>query len=365
MYLEFVTVQDVVLTAVSFGVPVIAGYAGSYLLKRIAARMAAAESRDERTLLPTAVRLPIILVGWMVGIYGGSMLVRGYDLDLVRAVNWLFVDRWMLGLATVLIYFLAYRVVLYGAKVASTHTGDGLASVLLIRKLLAAAFVALAAVTLLNQFGVNIGPMLASLGILGLAAALAVQETLGNYIAGVVLALDRPLREGDFVRLESGQEGFVESIGWRTTKIRPYGETTVVVPNSKLTAGIVVNSFYPDLSVRVYVECGVGYENDLQAVEKVCVSVAKETAKRVQGADADFDPIVRFKEFGENNVKFHVVLRCKDFEASLLLKSEFMKSLHTRFSQEGITINYPVRQVINLPMQSIAPAPQEEPRDVI
>lgn len=91
---------------------------------------------------------------------------------------------------------------------------------------------------ILARLGVHIGPMLTALGVGGIAVGLALQDTLGNLFAGIGLLLDRAIRVGDHLRLEGGQEGQVEDIGWRTTKIRLLSGDQLVVPNTKLAQNI-------------------------------------------------------------------------------------------------------------------------------
>lgn len=295
--------------------------------------------------MPHAIRLPVVLLGWIAGIHLAGQLLRDYDLELLSNFRWSWLDIGVRIVATLLGFFILYRMLLYGTRIAASSSEEPAQGSLLIQKLLAAIVLGLAAITVLTQLGIEIGPMLASLGIAGLAVALALQDTLGNYFAGLIIAFDKPFRPGDYVRLSNGQEGFVQSIGWRTTHIRPFGETVVIVPNSKLTSDIIVNSYYPDLAVRVYIDCGVSYESDLAEVERKCIEIANRVAAETEGGDATFTPIVRFKEFGDSNINFTVIIRTTNFGDSFLLKHEFIKALHRGFGEAGIVINYPVRQI--------------------
>jgi small-conductance mechanosensitive channel len=94
---------------------------------------------------------------------------------------------------------------------------------------------------LLRGLGVAITPILTALGIGGLAVSLALQDTLANFFAGIQIVVDKPIELGDRVRLESGQEGEVESIGWRSTRLRTETSDLVVIPNTKLVQSVVYN----------------------------------------------------------------------------------------------------------------------------
>ena len=98
---------------------------------------------------------------------------------------------------------------------------------------------------LLASLGVSITPMVTALGIGGLAVSLALQDTLSNFFAGLHLVIEKPIRPGDFVKLEWGQEGYVATIGWRTTRLRMVSDDLVIVPNNKLTQSVVINYSRP------------------------------------------------------------------------------------------------------------------------
>ncbi len=97
------------------------------------------------------------------------------------------------------------------------------------------------------------------------------------------MMVDRPISVGDFVKLESGQEGFVEEIGWRNTKVRMWANNIVVIPNSKLAQSVVTNYYLPQQEMSVYVGCGVAYESDLEHVERVCIEVGEEVRQTFLG----------------------------------------------------------------------------------
>ncbi len=199
---------------------------------------------------------------------------------------------------------------------------------------------------ILQQMNQPIGPLIGALGLGGLAVALALQDTLANLFAGVYMMVDRPITVGDFIKLESGEEGFVEEVGWRNTKVRMWANNIVVIPNSKLAQSVVTNYYLPQQELSVYIRCGVAYDSDLEHVERVCTEVGKEVMARMPGSATDWTPAVRFKEFADFSINFVVVLRVKDFATQYALGHEYMKALHRRFAEEGIEIPFPIRTVI-------------------
>lgn len=223
----------------------------------------------------------------------------------------------------------------------------------LIRKIVNVIVIAIGLLYVLGVAGVNISPLLARGAIGGLAIALALQDMLSNLFSGFYLTIDRPVRVGDFIKLESGDEGFIEEIGWRNTKVRLWANNPVVIPNSKLSQSVITNYFLPEQDMSVYIPCGVSYDSDLQHVEDVALEVARETLARVAGADTEWEPAVRWKEFGDFAITFVVVLRVRSFGAQYRLQSEFIKALHRRFQEEGREIPFPIRTVIMKRAESV------------
>ena len=106
--------------------------------------------------------------------------------------------------------------------------------------------VALGALVVLNGLGVSITPMLTAMGVGGLAVALALQEPLANLFAGIVIALARQVRVGDYVKLDNGVEGYVTDFSWWSTRIRMLSNNMVLVPNAKLAQSVVTNFHLPN-----------------------------------------------------------------------------------------------------------------------
>lgn len=198
----------------------------------------------------------------------------------------------------------------------------------------------------LDKVGVAITPILTALGIGGLAVALALRDTLENLFAGFYILATRQIKVGDYIRLQSGEEGFVEDITWRTTTLRQPTNNLIIVPNSKLSTTIITNFHMPQPELSVIVPVGVSYDSDLEKVEEITLEVARQVQKEVEGAVPDFEPKVRYTGFGDFSINFNVILRAKDFDSQYLLRHEFIKRLKKRYEEEGIKIPFPVREVI-------------------
>ncbi len=199
---------------------------------------------------------------------------------------------------------------------------------------------------MLSICGVKVTTVLASLGIAGLAVGLALQDTMANLFAGFCLVADRSIRAGDYIKLENGDKGFVETVGWRNTRIRLWANNIVLIPNAKLTQSIITNMALPDHALSVYTWCGVSYDSDLERVEAVSIEVAGQVLKAFEGSDLSYDPVLRYKKFADSNIEFLVIFRAVDVGAQYRLQHEFIKALHKRFKDEGIEISFPVRKLV-------------------
>ncbi len=203
----------------------------------------------------------------------------------------------------------------------------------------------LGVVIILQALGVSITPILTALGVGGLAVALALQETLSNLFAGIQIILSRKLKPGDYIKLDSGEEGFVEDISWRNTVIRENPNNLIVVPNSKIANVIITNYNMPENEMTISVVCGVSYDSDLGNVEKVTIEEAKKVLIEFEGGVADYEPLVRFNNFGDSSIDFKVLLRINEYRDQFLIKHEFIKRLKKRYEEEGIEIPFPISTV--------------------
>ena len=203
---------------------------------------------------------------------------------------------------------------------------------------------------LLDYLGIPISPLIASLGIGGLAVALALQPTLANFFAGAQIISDRVARVGDFIEIDENTRGYVVDVGWRSTRIRTPFNNVIILPNSLLANSQVTNYNIPNPGLAVSVYCGVSYDSDLAYVKKGALEVANETVEQMDEAVKTFEPMVAFDNFDESNIVFWVWIQAKDRLSSFFLKSGLIMRLQERFKAENIRINYPVRQTyINWP----------------
>lgn len=201
------------------------------------------------------------------------------------------------------------------------------------------------AVGCLDILGINISPLVAGLGIAGLAVALALQPTLANLFAGTYVVTEGLISVGDYIEMSNGIEGYVVDVSWRSTRLRTWSNNLVVVPNSLFAETIITNFSKPEDPLDVVVSCGVAYESDLKRVRAVSLGVMETVRRECAGADPESEPVFLYEAFGESNVNFYMIIRARNRVAGFEVRSELIEELHSRLAAEGITINYPVRRL--------------------
>ncbi len=200
------------------------------------------------------------------------------------------------------------------------------------------AVVIFTVIAVLSQFGVETTSFIAVLGAAGLAIGLALQGTLSNVAAGVMLLLFRPFKVGDYIE-GGGLAGTVKSISLFVTELATPDNVQIIVPNAQLWGSAIKNySFHP--TRRLDIAIGIAYEDD---VEKALVAIVDES-KKDSRVMADPAPMAAVTDLGDSSVNFTVRVWCNaaDFWG---LKFDLTKNLKKRMDAEGITIPYPQRTV--------------------
>tara|TARA_B100000315_G_scaffold152404_1_gene141191 strand:+ start:100 stop:1341 length:1242 start_codon:yes stop_codon:yes gene_type:complete len=213
----------------------------------------------------------------------------------------------------------------------------------LLRRFTVALIYGLGAILILDLLDINVSPLIAGLGLGGLAIALAIQPTLANLFAGTYVMTEGVVAPGDFIELEGGITGYVVEVGWRSTRIRTWRNNLVVVPNNRFAETIITNFQRPVPAVNVWLSCGVSYDSDLYEVERVCREVMDEVLDTEPSAVKSYGGWFGFDNFGDSNVNFWLFLQARDRFGSFVVQTALMQKLHQRLKDNNMVINYPVR----------------------
>jgi small-conductance mechanosensitive channel len=248
---------------------------------------------------------------------------------------------WIVSLTVMCMRVVGDLVRNYGAQVAGAMPVTTLT-----QNLAQIGVVILGALILLNHFNVSITPILTALGVGGLAVALALQDTLSNLFGGFYVAVAGQVRVGDYIKLNTGEEGNVVDIGWRCTTMKTQSNNMVIVPNSKLAQAIVTNFYLPERRLATSFVVTVDYESDPEVVEKVLMEVLAGSVKEIPGMLAEPAPGVAFDPgFGEQGMAFTVSFQVAEFANQGPVRNELRKRVLRRFREAGIGIPYPTRTV--------------------
>jgi len=195
--------------------------------------------------------------------------------------------------------------------------------------------------TVLSNFGVEITPLIASLGVGGIAIALALQTILGDLFNAFVIYFDKPFEEGDFVII--GQDmGVIKKIGIKSTRIQALGGQELVVSNSELTS-TRINNYKQMEKRRVVFEIGVQYDTGSKKLRKA-KKIIQEVINKIEGADLDR---VHFKKYGDSALIFEVVyyVGTSDYNKYMDIQEEMNLKIYERFEKQGIEFAFPTRTI--------------------
>lgn len=198
---------------------------------------------------------------------------------------------------------------------------------------------------ILQHFGISITPIITALGVGGLAVALALQDTLSNFFAGIQILVSKQVRPGDYVRIDANNEGIIKDITWRNTLIETMQGNIIVVPNSKFSQSVITNMYLPEKKLLIRVEGSVSYNSDLEKVEQVLIEIGKQVLTENEGGVKNFEPVVRFYSFGDSAILFRLTLACESYEYQFALIHHTIKRIHKVFREQGIEIPFPQRVI--------------------
>ena len=349
------TFWDVAVLVAAFLFFVCLSYLVHFILDRVADGLKRRQRAEVIEHLIQATYRPITLFFLVQGILAVAVLLSSMERwqDAIGLDQWLDVIIRVWGVLTLLLVAagaargLGVLLTWYGEHHAEDEgaiVAPGLVNPL--RRFAVLAIYTLAILLGMEVVGISVTPLVAGLGIGGLAVALAVQPTLSNFFAGSYLSGDKVVQAGDFVELENGMQGYVVDVGWRSTRLRTPYNNLVVIPNSRLVDSMLINYSSPEEAIGVLVMCGVSYSSALVDVERMAKEAAQTVIDGTSGADKHMAPWFGFETFGDSNIDFWVWVQANSRIDSFIVKSELIKALHERFGVEGISINYPMRHLV-------------------
>ena len=288
---------------------------------------------------------------------GSAVVIGGLLLVLPELTLPTHLGKWLTGaleIALVLACAMALSRIAVAAVSAYANRHPSVAPALgVARATVRVAVAILALITALESLGVPVAPLLTTLGIGSLAVALALQDTLANFFAGLYLLADRPVRTGDYVKLQEGAEGYIDAIGWRSSRLRTSNNNIVVVPNVKLSTAILTNFHLPVANVTMTVAVTLPYSADPDVVEKAFADELDRAVTQVAELRGG-KPAVRLAELTDAGQVWRCTVDATDVDAQALAGHEIRRRLLARLKREGITLAARERVVV-MPQQNPGP----------
>lgn len=310
------------------------------VMSRLVQRLARGTRSDLDDRLVAALHRPIFVSVLLAGVWGAALIVVepptlfGVIVSLVKTIA---VVVWALAALRVCRAILEALPRLSGRVTwldpRTLPLFDNLAKLLL---------VGAAIYLLLVAWDLDIGPWLASAGVLALAVGFAAKDTIANLFGGLFVIMDAPYKIGDWINLDTGERGRVVKIGLRSTRLMTRDDIEITVPNAQIAVSKIVNeSGGPWEKLRVTAYVGVAYGSDVDLVKRVLL----DAARSVEHVVDDPAPRIRFTEFGDSALVFRVLCWVDEPVLRGLCLDALNTAIYKALNEAEITIPFPQRDV--------------------
>jgi small-conductance mechanosensitive channel len=238
-------------------------------------------------------------------------------------------ERIVSMLAIVASVIVIQRLAIGGIAAFGRRHATAFSSVSLLVSVVRLGVPAIGALILFQSLGIAIAPIITTLGVGGLAVALALQTTLSHFFAGIQIIAARQMRPGDFIKLDDGSEGYISDITWRTTTVRDLYNNIIVIPNGKLAAATLTNYSLPDQRVLTAVNVTVRHGVSFPKLEQLALDIARSVGK---------DPYVRFQGISDTGIALTTFFTVAGYADQLEAKSLFVRHFYERSTQDGMML---------------------------
>ena len=295
---------------------------------------------DNKIVEKTSKPLSLVLI-----LFG--ILIAFKSLDFIPSVDWV-IGRILYSLKAIVVIYIVIKTAdiiidSWGFNFAKkTHSRIDYQLLEIFHKISLVLLSIIGFLIILKTWGVEIGPLLASLGIAGIAVAFALQNTLGNIFGGISVILDKTVKVGDIIRLQDMTQGEVVDVGLRSTKLRTSNNEIVIVPNGRVADAQIHNYALPDARLRLFVEFGVEYGSDIEKVKDIVLKEMRKNPKVLK----EPVPYVRFEKMGDFALQFTAYAWIANFQDRVEEKDRLSTAIYGVLTRNNITIPFPTRTVI-------------------
>jgi MscS family membrane protein len=334
---------DLITAALVFTVFLALSEAARYFVIYVAPRLVTStkSSLDDEVL--KAIRGPIRLLIVLIGLYLALKTLDRLSSSIIETLDMLAT----IILILVAAYFVSNLVkagLRWYSRDVAPRTGSDLDDHLIpfFEKLLTAVIYIVGLLLILGRFGIEITALVASLGVAGIAVALAAQETLSNVFGAFAILTDRPYKVGDRLLIPGIGQGDVTDIGLRSTRIMTRNNEVLVIPNQQMAGSEIINLSMPDAQLRLQIKVGISYKAD---VDKAC-AIMEEIGRSCPSVAAEPKPAAYVNELGDFAIGITMLVWITEYRQDYSVPDQIYRQILVRFKEENIEITYPVITVI-------------------
>lgn len=296
-------------------------------------------------IILSALGLPAVLTILIISTYGSLRYVANVPEMVEKILESVYLQViFVIAGGLILSIFIKNLLELYEKNIASRTTSDFDDKLIHFLQSVYGYVIGIGVIfSLLSVLKIDITPLLATGGVVGIIIGLAAQDTFGNFFSGAMIAADQPFREGDRIEIQ-GVIGDVLSVGPRSTRIKTLDSQLLTIPNKILTENMLTNYVLPDICQKIRVNVGIGYGSDLELVRYHLLSVAGQAA--IDGLILRSpSPKVYFLDFGPSALMFQLLVWSDKYDQIFEVRDYLNTRIFTAFQSAGIEIPYPQMEV--------------------
>jgi small-conductance mechanosensitive channel len=300
------------------------------VLHRSLARMATARDTKVSHVLAATIPRPASIAVFLIGVAGGLRLLQLPGSDVLELHKVLSLTLGVVGVAVLM--RIAFRSIdAFGRSNPDLRSSAGIG-----RAVTWVVGLGIVAVLVSDALGISLAPALTALGVGSLSVALALQDTLSNFFAGVYIIFDKPVRPGDYIRVDPNYDGYVQAIGWRSTQLKTMSNNLVIIPNATLSKAIITNYSLPTPAVASSVRVDVVSNSDVDKVEDALADEAKRAVDLPSIAKVPEPSVALTPGFVDGVIAFTVFFYVQSFGEQWGAQHALRKRIAARLKKEGI-----------------------------